>query len=76
MINTSHLKAGDHVRLADFGRADMNYRRRLLSFGMTLGVDVYVVRRAPLGCPIQLLVRGSSLMLRENEANVLQWEYA
>ena len=75
MIKTCELKAGDSVRLIGYGHTDMLYRRRLLSFGMTPGVDVRIVRRAPLGCPIQLLVRGVSLMLRETEAACLHWEY-
>ena len=66
---------GDHVRLVDFGETDPAYRRRLFSFGVARGVKARVVRRAPLGCPIQLDIRGTALMLRATEASHLVWEY-
>lgn len=76
ILNTSELKPGDRVRLISFGDIALTYRQKLLAFGLTQGVTVSIIRRAPLGCPIQILVRGISLMLRENEAKNLQWEYA
>ncbi len=74
MLNTSDLKPGFRVRLIDFGLTDTVYRRKLLSFGVTRGVELYVVRVAPLGCPLQVEVRGSSIALRLEEASCLQWE--
>ena len=74
MINITDFVQGDQVRLVDFGQTDVFYRRRLLSFGLTRGVDVPVVRLAPLGCPIQIDVRGTSLALRKEEAIHLRWE--
>ena len=75
ILKTKDLQPGDRVRLVDFGCTDGLYRRRLLVLGVTLGVDVHIVRRAPLGCPLQVDVRGTSLMLREDEAALLRWEY-
>lgn len=75
MIKTYALKPGDDVRLVDFGQTAHPYRRRLLALGVTRGVDVKVIRRAPLGCPLQIEVRGVSLTLREDEAQYLLWEY-
>ena len=74
MLTTSDLKPGLRVRLIDFGLTDVLYRRKLLSFGMTRGVEVQIVRVAPLGCPLQIEVRGSSIALRLDEACYLQWE--
>jgi len=68
------LKEGDSVRLIDFGKTPRAYLRRLLSLGLTRGVEVLVVRRAPLGCPVQIEVRGTSLTLRQDEAGFLLWE--
>jgi ferrous iron transport protein A len=73
-ITTATLQPGDRVRLMSFGLTAEGYRRRLLSLGLTRGVEAHLVRRAPLGCPLQLDVRGTSLMLREEEAALLQWE--
>lgn len=39
-------------------------RLRLLELGLTPGTHVTAVRRAPLGGPVQLLVRGGALTLR------------
>jgi ferrous iron transport protein A len=70
----SHLQPGDRVRLIDFGSTDTAYRRKLLSFGLTRGVELSVVRVAPLGCPVQLEVRGAAVALRKDEAQHLVWE--
>lgn len=75
MVKTSDLKPGDTVRLTHYGQTDVSYRRRLLALGVTCGVEARVIRRAPLGCPLQIDVRGTSLILRVDEAQLLQWEY-
>ena len=74
MLTLADLIQGDQVRLVNFGQTDVFYRRMLLSLGITHGVDVRVVRLAPLGCPVQIDVRGTSLTLRKEEARYLQWE--
>lgn len=74
MLTITDLKQGDCARLVSFGSTDVLYRRMLLSLGMTCGVDILVVRVAPLGCPVQIEVRGTSLTLRKEEARHLQWE--
>lgn len=71
MMNISELIPGDRVRLVDFGTTHLQYRRRLLSLGVTRGVEFSVVRIAPMGCPVQIEVRGTSLTLRKEEAGQL-----
>lgn len=44
-------------------------KRRLLDMGLVKGTEVTMIRRAPLGDPIEFLVKGYSLSLREVEAN-------
>lgn len=73
-MQTADLKPGTRARLLDFGKTDPTYRRKLLSLGVTKGVEVSVVRAAPLGCPVQIEVRGTSLTLRKEEAAGLIWE--
>jgi Fe2+ transport system protein FeoA len=41
---------------------------RLRELGLTPGAKVEVVRRAPLGEPIEITVRGSHLAMRNHEA--------
>lgn len=73
MLITDFVK-GDRVRLIDFGQTEMRYRQRLLSLGITRGVEITVIRVAPLGCPVHVEVRGTSLTLRKDEALLLRWE--
>lgn len=44
------------------------FRRRLLELGLLPGTSVTVKSVAPLGDPIELLVRGASLSIRKEEA--------
>jgi ferrous iron transport protein A len=74
MISITDFTAGDRVRLLDFGQTDLSYRRKLLSLGLTRGSEMLVVRKAPLGCPVEVLVRGTLLALRKEEASSLVWE--
>lgn len=74
MIKITEFAEGDRVRLLGFGQTDLVYRRKLLSLGITRGVELMVVRFAPLGCPVQVEVRGTSLALRKDEARHLEWE--
>ena len=71
MASITELEQGDLVRLIDFGPTETQYRRRLLSLGVTRGVEFLVVRKAPLGCPIQIEVRGTFIILRIEEARHL-----
>jgi len=47
------------------GRAGLT---RLRELGLTPGAKVTMVRRAPLGEPIEITVRGSHLAMRNHEA--------
>ena len=71
MTYITELEQGDRVRLLDFGPTEAQYRRRLLSLGVTRGVEFLVVRKAPLGCPMQIEVRGTFITLRKEEASHL-----
>ena len=45
------------------------FRRPLLDLGLTPGTRVLIVRRAPLGDPIEIFVRGCHFSIRREEAN-------
>lgn len=42
--------------------------RRLMDLGLVPGTRIRVVRSAPLGDPLELIVRGTHLSLRRSEA--------
>lgn len=47
-------------------------RRRLLELGLLPGTKVTLIRRAPMGDPIELRLRGYSLSIREAEASAVE----
>ncbi|NBD16443.1 MAG: iron transporter [Cyanobacteria bacterium] len=47
------------------------YKQKLLAMGLTPGTEFTVTRVAPLGDPVEILVRGFKLSLRKDEAAAL-----
>lgn len=47
-------------------------RRRMLDMGIVPGAELEVVRRAPLGGPLQLKLRGYYLAMRREECAQIQ----
>ena len=47
-------------------------RRRIMDMGITRGVEVYVRKVAPLGDPIEVMVRGYELSLRKDDADMIE----
>ena len=47
-------------------------RRRIMDMGITKGVEIKVVKIAPLGDPIELNVRGYELSIRKSEAESIE----
>ena len=43
-------------------------RRRLFDMGVTPGAKVYLRKKAPLGDPLEVTIRGYELTLRKSEA--------
>ncbi len=49
-------------------------RRRLFDMGITPGADVVMRKKAPLGDPIEVTLRGYELTLRKSEAACVEVE--
>ena len=49
-------------------------RRRLFDMGVTPGADVLLRKKAPLGDPIEVTIRGYELTLRKEEAQFVEME--
>ncbi len=71
-IHLKEMKAGETGEITGFYEGDANYRRKLLSLGLTKGAKFRVVRVAPLGDPMEIEIRGFQLSLRKGEANILK----
>ena len=49
-------------------------RRRLFDMGVTPGAEVLLRKKAPLGDPIEIKIRGYELSLRKSEASLILLE--
>ena len=47
-------------------------RRRIMDMGITKGVEIKVVKIAPLGDPMELNVRGYELSIRKSDAESIE----
>lgn len=47
-------------------------KRRIMDMGITKGVDIYIRKVAPLGDPIEVMVRGYELTLRKADADMVE----
>lgn len=70
----AEMRAGEMGRICGFYPGDRAYRQKLLAMGLTPNTKIEVVRRAPLGDPIQIRVHTYFLSLRQTEAALLKIE--
>lgn len=73
-MKVSDLKVGQKARIRSYASGSAGYRKRLIALGLIPGTEFTVLRMAPLGDPIEILVRGFALSLRKLEANILAIE--
>ena len=53
---------------------DGDLRQRLMDMGVTRGTELQVERHAPLGDPVEILIKGYYLALRMEEAKRIEVE--
>lgn len=73
MITLAMLKPGDKGRIRRIG-AIGPLKRRLMDMGVLSGEEVMLKKVAPLGDPIEIIVKGYSLSLRKKEAEGISVE--
>jgi ferrous iron transport protein A len=71
--NLSELSPGERGKVVKVA-GDAEAARRLMEMGLMRGTTVEVVRRAPLGDPLEVRVRGFMLTLRRSEAEHIEVE--
>ncbi len=49
-------------------------RRRLFDMGVTPGAEILLRKKAPLGDPLEITIRGYELTLRKTEAELVTME--
>ena len=73
-LTLAELQPGERARVVSLGRGPSGYRQRLMSMGLTPGVEFTITRMAPLGDPVEIAVRGFAMSLRKAEASLLAVE--
>ena len=67
MSTLDTVTLGEKVRVKGITK-ESSVKRKLLDMGVTPGVEVKIVGKAPMGDPINIEVRGYKLTLRKSEA--------
>ncbi|MGI5174315.1 ferrous iron transport protein A [Treponema sp. OMZ 840] len=62
------LKPGQTATVSTVGTGDPLLKRRILDMGITPGVEITMIKSAPLGDPLEITLRGYQLSLRKHEA--------
>jgi Fe2+ transport system protein FeoA len=73
------LKTLDQFKIGETGlikkvEGDGRLRRRLFDMGVTPGATVFLRKKAPLGDPLEITLRGYELTLRKSEAELVLLE--
>ena len=73
------LKKLDEFQIGETGlikkvEGEGRLRRRLFDMGVTPGASVYLRKKAPLGDPLEVTIRGYELTLRKKEAALVLLE--
>ncbi|MFU8792597.1 MAG: FeoA family protein [Acholeplasmataceae bacterium] len=70
-VALSQLKKHQKGKVISLKDDDRVLRRRLLDMGITEGVMIMVKKVAPLGDPVDILVRGYELCLRKKDMDAI-----
>ena len=73
MKTLKQAKIGDTVKVVKL-HGEGAVKRRIMDMGITKGVDVHIRKVAPLGDPIEVMVRGYELSIRKADADMIEVE--
>ena len=71
MMTLADAEIGTPVVIEAVG-GERSFRRRLMELGLVPGTRIELLRIAPLGDPVEVLVRGCSLSIRRAEAQSVE----
>ena len=74
-MNLAKLQPGEKGRITALG-AIGPLKRRLMDMGVLVGEEVRVIKVAPMGDPIEVVIKSYNLSLRKNEAEAIAVEVA
>ena len=73
LLTLDKMEPGSHAKIVAT-RADGSLRRRIMDMGLLPGERLEMVRRAPFGDPLEIIVKGYHLSLRKEEARRIEVE--
>lgn len=73
MLTLKEAKIGQTAKVKKIGGQGA-VKRRIMDMGITKGTEIYVRKVAPLGDPIEIMVRGYELSLRKADAESIEIE--
>lgn len=68
MEKLSNIQPGQEVRVIKIDTTG-TLKKKIMDMGITKGTVLRIVKFAPLGDPMEILVRGYSLSIRKEDAN-------
>lgn len=72
-MTLSEIQPGNSVSVTKIGTKGA-LRRRIMDMGITPGVEIKVIKVAPLGDPMEIHIRGYALSLRKEETSQIEVE--
>ncbi len=75
-MKLSDLKEGERGTVQTMEGLSSDVRKKLMVMGLLPRTEVTLIRRAPMGDPLQVEVRGISLAVRESIASAIEVEKA
>ena len=73
MKTLREVNIGENAKVVKL-RGEGAIRRRIMDMGITKGAEVYVRKVAPLGDPMEVMVRGYELSIRKSDAEMIEVE--
>ena len=67
-VPLGELPVGSRARVAEV-KGGGKHQRRMLDMGLVPGAEVTVMRKAPLGDPIEYRIKGTAIAMRRSDAN-------
>jgi ferrous iron transport protein A len=72
-VPLSELLVGSRARVAEVKGGGI-HQRRMLDMGLVPGAEVTVMRKAPLGDPVEYSIKGTAIAMRRTDAESIMVE--
>ncbi len=70
-MRIGNLEIGSEAIITGYEQGSKAYRQKLLRMGLVRGCRLRLLRKAPMGDPVEIELNGHKLTLRKSEADVI-----